>query len=56
MRAGVGDVADAREHRFDVPFNFTGKINKVTFNLGEERLTAAAGIYLSTLTTSSRDA
>jgi hypothetical protein len=39
LPAGVGDVADAREH-FDVSFNFTRKINKVTFNLGEEKLTA----------------
>jgi arylsulfatase len=28
------------EYRYDVPFKFTGKINKVTFNLGEEKLTA----------------
>ena len=28
------------EYRYDVPFKFTGKINKVTFNLGPERLTA----------------
>lgn len=28
------------EYRYDVPFQFTGKINKVTFNLGTEQLTA----------------
>ncbi len=28
------------EHRYDVPFKFTGTINKVTFNLGPEQLTA----------------
>ena len=27
------------EYRYDAPFKFTGKINKVTFNLGEEKLT-----------------
>ena len=28
------------EYRYDTPFKFTGKINKVTFNLGDEKLTA----------------
>ena len=28
------------EYRYDSPFKFTGKINKVTVNLGEEKLTA----------------
>jgi arylsulfatase A-like enzyme len=28
------------EYRYDSPFKFTGKISKVTFNLGEEKLTA----------------
>src|SRR5258707_11724426 len=28
------------EYRYDVPFKFTARINKVTFNLGEEKLTA----------------
>ena len=28
------------EFRYDVPFRFTGKINKVTFSLGAEQLTA----------------
>jgi len=28
------------EYRYHVPFQFTGKINKVTFNLGTEQLTA----------------
>jgi arylsulfatase len=28
------------EYRYDVPFQFTGKINKITFNLGTEQLTA----------------
>jgi arylsulfatase len=27
------------EHRYDVPFKFTGRINKVTFNLGAAQLT-----------------
>jgi arylsulfatase len=29
------------EYRYDVPFKFTGTINKLTFNLGPEQLTAA---------------
>jgi arylsulfatase len=28
------------EYRYDVPFKFTGTINKLTFNLGQEQLTA----------------
>ena len=28
------------EYRYDVPFKFTGTINKVTFNLGPQQLTA----------------
>ena len=28
------------EYRYDVPFKFTGKINKVAFKLGTEQLTA----------------
>lgn len=28
------------EYRYDVPFKFTGTINKLTFNLGPEKLTA----------------
>ena len=28
------------EYRYDVPFKFTGKINRVTFNLGPQQLTA----------------
>ncbi len=39
--AVVDDVADAREYRYDVPFKFTSKINRVTFNLGEERYSNA---------------
>jgi arylsulfatase len=35
-RTGVAMV----EHRYDVPFKFTGVINKLTFNLGQEQLTA----------------
>jgi arylsulfatase len=27
------------EYRYDVPFKFTGTINKITFNLGPEQLT-----------------
>jgi hypothetical protein len=27
------------EYRYDVPFKFTGKINKVTFTVGPEQLT-----------------
>ncbi len=38
--AVVDDVADAREYRYDVAFKFTGKIDLVTFNVGEEKLTA----------------
>jgi hypothetical protein len=29
------------EYRYDVPFKFTGTINKLTFNLGPEQLTTA---------------
>ena len=35
-RTGVA----ALEYRYDVPFKFTGTINKLTFNLGPEQLTA----------------
>ncbi|HME71444.1 MAG TPA: arylsulfatase [Myxococcota bacterium] len=28
------------EYRYEIPFKFTGKINKLTFNLGPEQLTA----------------
>ena len=28
------------QYRYDVPFKFTGTIDKVTFNLGSEQLTA----------------
>ena len=28
------------KYRYDCPFNFTGTINKLTFNLGEQQLTA----------------
>lgn len=28
------------EYRYDVPFKFTGTINKVTFSLGPQQLTA----------------
>ena len=28
------------EYHYDCPFKFTGKINKLTFNLGQEQLTA----------------
>ena len=35
-RSGVAML----EYRYDVPFKFTGKINKVTFNLGPQQLTA----------------
>ena len=28
------------EYRYDVPFKFTGTINKLTFNLGPEQVTA----------------
>jgi hypothetical protein len=34
-RTGVAMV----EYRYDVPFKFTGKINKLTFNLGPEQAT-----------------
>ena len=35
-RTGVALV----EYRYDVPFKFTGKIDKLTFNLGPEQATA----------------
>jgi len=35
-RTGVALI----EYRYDVPFKFTGTINKVTFNLGPQQLTA----------------
>ena len=35
-RTGVAMV----EYRYDVPFKFTGKINKLTFKLGPEQPTA----------------
>ncbi len=35
-RTGVAMI----EYRYDSPFKFTGTINKLTFNLGEEQLTA----------------
>ena len=28
------------EYRYDVPFKFTGEINKLTFNIGPQQLTA----------------
>jgi arylsulfatase len=28
------------EYRYDVPFRFTGKLNKLTFNLQPQQLTA----------------
>ncbi len=40
LPAVVDDVADARECRYDVPFKVKGKINRVTFNLGKEKLMA----------------
>ena len=36
-RTGVAMV----EYRYDVPFKFNGTINKLTFNLGDEQVTAA---------------
>ena len=35
-RTGVAMI----EYRYDVPFKFTGKINKLTFNLGPQQVTA----------------
>jgi hypothetical protein len=35
-RTGVAMI----EYRYDPPFKFTGTINKLTFNLGQEQLTA----------------
>ena len=35
-RTGVAMV----EYRYDVPFKFTGTIDKLTFNLGPEQVTA----------------
>jgi hypothetical protein len=35
-RTGVAMI----EYRYDVPFKFTGTINKLTFNLGPDQVTA----------------
>jgi arylsulfatase len=35
-RTGVAMI----EYRYDCPFKFTGKIDKLTFNLGSEQLSA----------------
>jgi arylsulfatase len=35
-RTGVAMI----EYRYDVPFKFTGTINKLTFNLGSDQVTA----------------
>jgi hypothetical protein len=51
------------EYRYDVPFKFTGKINKVTFNLGDEKLSAEGRRWCTrprpcarrTLTSAARD-
>jgi hypothetical protein len=31
------------EHNYPVPYKFTGKINKLTFNLGPKQLPVAEG-------------
>jgi arylsulfatase len=43
------------EYRYDVPFKFTGKINKVTFNLGSEQLTAEERKEMQTARARARD-
>ncbi len=43
------------EYRYDVPFKFTGKINKVTFSLGPEQLTAEEQAELQKARARARD-
>src|SRR5208337_1821208 len=43
------------EYRYDVPFKFTGKINKVTFKLGPEKLTAEEREQLQKARAQARD-
>jgi len=46
----------ARAHRFDVLFNFIGKIDKVTCNLGDDELTAVERKALHKALARTRDA
>jgi arylsulfatase len=43
------------EYRYDVPFKFTGTIDKLTFNLGEEQLTAEESRKLHKALAGARD-
>jgi hypothetical protein len=43
-RPGVAMI----EYRYDSPFKFTGTINKLTFNIGSEQLTAEERAKLET--------
>jgi arylsulfatase len=43
------------EYRYDVPFQFTGKINKLTFTLGPEQLTAGESEELHKALAKARD-
>jgi hypothetical protein len=43
------------EYRYDVPFKFTGKINKLTCNLGPQQLTAADREHMQKTVARARD-
>jgi arylsulfatase len=43
------------EYRYDVPFKFTGTINKLTFNLGLQQLTAAERAQMQETVAKARD-
>jgi hypothetical protein len=43
------------EYRYAVPFKFTGTIDKLTFNLGREQLTAEEGEKLHEALVQARD-
>ena len=43
------------EYRYDVPFKFTGTINKLTFSLGEPLLTAAEREQMQNTVAKARD-
>ncbi len=50
-RTGVAMV----EYRYDVPFKFTGTINKLTFDLAEEQVTAAERAQMQKTVADARD-
>ena len=50
-RTGVAMV----EYRYDVPFKFTGTINKLTFNLGPDQVTAAEREQMKKTVAGARD-